>query len=343
MSVLDPLQRWRDWFPIPQPSGQIAPVRWILLEGNRNAVTAALLSFVFTALIVIGSLWTFEMANLVTETPAVQTILDTLLSGIILLVSIVVSINSIVLSHDITSVETQENRLEAVMTFREKIGRLTESRDSPTDPGSFLSLMGDVISDRAEALEESVDSVDEEFAEEIQEYAAQITETAQRIDTSFPDKVSGAEFGVLWLGLDLDYGAHMNRSHNLQSTYDSTLPDDAKERIDDLNQALQLFATGKEYFKTLYYSQEVSELSRTLLVISLPAILINASAILAINARVLPDFWLLGLPPILTFVAAVFTISLTPYVILTAYMLRLATVAKRTTAAGPFSLTAGPQ
>ena len=53
---------------------------------------------------ILGTIWTFEMSRILTETPAVQTILTSLLSGNILLVSIVVSINSIVLSHDITSV-----------------------------------------------------------------------------------------------------------------------------------------------------------------------------------------------------------------------------------------------
>jgi hypothetical protein len=339
MSIVNRLQKWRDWFPIPQSDGRVAPIRWVLLEGNRNAVTAALLSFVFTALILIGSLWTFEMADLVTETSAVQTILDTFLSGIILLVSIVVSINSIVLSHDITSVKTQENRLEATMNFREDIGRLTDSAKNPTDPASFLTLMSKVLAERVDALEDCVEGTDEEYAEELQEYATRVAETAQRIDAAFTDNVSGAEFGVLWLGLEIDYGEYMNRSHSLQTGFESTLSEDTTERLEDLNRAFQLFTTGKEYFKTLYYSQEVSELSRTLLVISLPTIIVNASAILAINARLLPDFWLFGLPPILTFVAAVFTISLTPYVILTAYMLRLATVAKRTTAAGPFSVT----
>lgn len=339
MSIFESLQHWRDWFPVPGPSGRFAPVRWVLLEGNRNAVTAALLSFVFAALMGVGQLWTFEMAGLVKETPAVQTILDTLLSGMILLVSIVVSINSIVLSHDITSVRTQENRLEATMTFRESIGRLTDTGENPTDPASFLSLMSKVISERATALEASLEDSDEEFTAEVQEYVTQITETADRVDTAFTDTVTGAEFGILWLGLELDTGEYMNRSQSLQASSDNMLSADTNERLDELIEAFELFTTGKEYFKTLYYSQEVSELSRTLLVVSLPAILINASAILAINAQAVPEFWVLGLPPILIFVAAIFTISLAPYVILTAYMLRLATVAKRTTAAGPFSLT----
>jgi len=40
----------------------------------------------------------------------------------------------------------------------------------------------------------------------------------------------------------------------------------------------------------------------------------------------------------MSFVATVFTIALAPFLVLTAYMLRLATVAQRTAGAGPFSL-----
>jgi len=82
----------------------------------------------------------------------------------------------------------------------------------------------------------------------------------------------------------------------------------------------------------------VSQLSRGLLVVALPAILVNSSAILAISAQILPDIWLFGLPPLLTFVAVVFTVSLAPFLVLTSYMLRLSTVARRTAATGPFSL-----
>jgi hypothetical protein len=112
--------------------------------------------------------------------------------------------------------------------------------------------------------------------------------------------------------------------------------------LDGLIEAFELFAIGKEYFKTLYYTQEVSRLSQTLLVITLPAILINASTILAINAGLLPDFWFLGLPPLQGFVAATFTISLAPYLVLTAYMLRLSTVARLTSSAGIFTLNSKP-
>ena len=337
MSVADRYWNLRDWFPLPRRNGRFYVIRWVLLEANRLAVTGALLTFMFSALMAVGWIWPFEMQQVLTETPAVQTILSSLLSGIILLVSIVVSINSIVLSHDITSMDAQESRIHGVMEFRRDIGDLTESGESPTDPASFLSLMASVIHDRATAVQDASTGSDEELARDIQKYVDEVLKTVEPLDHQ-SDSASGAEFGILWLGLEADYGTFMDRSRMLRSSHGGELSETFGERLDGLVQAFQLFAVGKEYFKTIYYTQEVSQLSRTLLVISLPSILVTATAILAINAQLLPEVWVFGFPPLMSFVATVFTVALAPFLVLTSYMLRLSTVAQRTAGAGPFSV-----
>jgi len=337
VSVADRLRRWRDWLPVPTAGLRPRLARWVLLEGHRLAVTGALVTFVYVTITLVGTVWTFEMQELLTETPTVENLLDTFLSGIILLVSIVVSINSIVLSHDITSVGTQEDRIEGIMEFRRDIGGLTESGQRPSDPSSFLSLLSDVIDERAAKFEATLDGTDEEFTEAAQSYTDAIESTIGRLGAI--EESGGAEFGVLWMGLEIDYGTHLDRSRAFEEAYGDRMCEEAREELHELIRTLELFAIGKEYFKTLYYSREVSQLSRTLLVVSLPAILINSSAVLAINAEIFPEVWLFGLPPLTSFVATVFTISLVPYVILTSYMLRLATVARRTATGGLFSLT----
>jgi len=334
MKIRARLREWRGWFPVPQEDGRPWLVRWVLLDANRLAVTGALLTAVFATIVIVGELYTFEIQRLLVETGAVQTILNTLLSGIILLVSVVVSINSIALSHDITSLQQQEDRVKSIVEFREEVSQLAGIDERPTDPGSFLSLMADIIQDQTAALKDVADVGDEDLVREIEEYTETITETAEQLTESS----HGAEFSVIWLGLEVDYTPHLDRSRSLRAEYGNQLSADVDERIDDLVRSFQLFATGKEYFKTLYYTQEVSQLSRTLLVVSLPAILITVVTILAINAELLPDFWLLGLPPLLVFVASTFAIALVPFLVLTSYILRLATVARRTATAGPFSL-----
>jgi hypothetical protein len=336
MSLVPEIRRWRDWFPTPDAEGEFGVVRWVLLEANRLAVTGALLTFVFVSFILLGMIWTIEMQTVLTETSAVQTLLNTLLSGMILLVSIVVSINSIVLSHDMVSVSSQEDRVRGASDFRWDLSEHTRADENPSQPTAFLKVMSRTISERAQALDD--DLVDSEHAaiDELRRHAASVTESADRL--ADVEKTGGAEFAVLWKGMEFEYGTQMERTRSLKSTHYGDSSGDVPERLDRLLEAFELFATGKEYFKTLYYTEEVSKLSQTLLVISLPAILINATTILAINARVLPDFWLLGIPPLQTFVAAAFTVSLAPYLVLTAYMLRLSTVARLTASAGIFSL-----
>ncbi len=123
MSIATRLRRLRDWFPVPDETGEIKLIRWTLLEANRLALTGALLTIVFVTFMGVATVWTFEMQKLLTETETVQTLLNTFLSGMILLISIVVSINSIVLSHDIASVE---DRIHAVIGFQESLGELSE-------------------------------------------------------------------------------------------------------------------------------------------------------------------------------------------------------------------------
>jgi hypothetical protein len=323
------------WLPIDRDG--FHPRQWFLLEGNRFAVIAALLLLVFTANLVIGTLWTFEMQQLLTETSAVQTLLNTLLSGIILLVSIVVSISAIVLSYDITSLDSQDSRMEAAMEFRREVDRLTDDRDSPTDPASFIETMTDVIRVRAETLADATENSEDEFAESLREYTEDVMNTVDSVGGSVTQAERG-EFSALWEGLRVEYGPHLNRSDRISSEHADRFSDEYSQKFEELVTAFRLFATGKEYFKTLYYTREISQLSRVLLLISLPMVLVVASSTLAIEAHLLPDFWFLGLPPLLTFVSFVITIALAPFITLTAYMIRIATVAKRTASAGPFAI-----
>jgi len=334
MKLAPGVRRWRDWFPVPKKNGQVNLSRWVILEANRMAVTGALLTFVFSGFIILSMVWTFEMQDLLNDTSAVQTILNTFLSGMILLVSIVVSINSIVLSHDMSSVSNQGTRIDGAAKFRRNLSKLTEPGEDPSEPTSFLRVMSRTIQERAQRLDDDIDGMESDLVEEVEEHAASLADAADQLGAI--ENTTGAEFAVLWKGMEFEYGTQLERSHSLKTTHGSSR--EVEDRFNRLIEALKLFAIGKEYFKTLYYTQEVSRLSQTLLLITLPAILLNATTILAINAGVLPEFWFFNIPPLQTFVAATFTISLAPYLVLTAYMLRVAAVARLTSSADIFSL-----
>lgn len=335
MGVSDYFRGWRSWFPVPTEDNEIKLIRWLLLDANRYAVTGALLTMTFVSILVIGSLWTLEMRLLLTETQTLQMILNSFLAGIILLVSIVVSINSIVLSYDITHIDTQEDHVIGMMDFQRRVRRISGAEEVPTDPHSFLLVMAETIQQEANNIVDDIEGLDEAFSEEIQEYLEQITGTSKHIETSASD-IGGGKFGALWIGFETDFGPMVTRSREITARYEDDLSERGTDHFENLIEALELFAIGREYFITLYYTREIAELSRTLLVVSLPAIVVTASAIFAIDAQLVPEVGVFGLPPLMTFVALSMVIALAPFIVLTAYMLRVATVAQRTANAGPF-------
>ncbi|MXR20803.1 hypothetical protein [Halobacterium bonnevillei] len=337
MSLADHVPRIRDWVPVPVRGTGFSPVRWVLLEANRRAIVGALSTFTIVAFIVFGRAWTFEVQALLTETNSVQTILNTLLGGIILLVSVVVSINSIVLTHDITAISTQRERIEGTSEFRREIGHVAEGEFAPTNPSAFLTVMLRVIRHRANDLEKASGGLDEEISANVEEFADDVATTIKQLEVQLDD-VSGADFGVLWLGLEADFAKHVNDLQAFGVGHRHEMTDEQAEPFHALMEAFELFETGREYFKTLYYTREISELSQTLLAISLPAILVTSWTILAIDAGRVPSISVFGLPPLQVFLAASFTVSLAPYLTLTSYVLRTATVARRTASGGPFLL-----
>lgn len=325
MGIVETLRRHRDWFPFPKYHYRPKFVRWVLLEGNRLAVTGLLVTVVYVTILSSGMIWTFEMQRILTETSTVENILDTYVSGMILLVSIVVSINSIALSQDITSVDTEQNRANATMEFRQNLGSLTEGGSTPSNPSNFMSLISEAVIDQTKEVVKSANGRDEEYEQDVREFTTAVTDDLEPL---LRIEADGSQYSNLWKAMQFDYGSHLDNSHTIQNIYQETLTESDEKEFQELTDTIQLFSIGRDYFKSLYYTRESAQLSRLLLIVALPSIIITSTAILAINAQLFPTITVLGLPPLQIFVATVFTIALIPYLILTAYMLRLSTVAK---------------
>lgn len=336
MNLLQKLRGFRGWFPVPDRSGRPRLWRWLLLDGNRIAVAGSLLTVVFTSLLIIATLWSFEMAVLLTETSTVENILNTFLSGIILLVSVVVSINSIFLSQDMASVNQQKSRVEGVDEFWQRINELSETGESPSTFESFLEVVTVIIQRNITQIAEVADELDEEVQGDLPEYTESVIRTFDQIE--WDNEAEVADFVLLWSTLEINYGHLLDDAYAFRNEVPEDCPESYKSSLDSLIEAFQLFAVGREYFKTMYYTTEVSRFSQVLLVVSLPSVIVTSSAILAISAGLLPDYWLFGLPPLHSFVAATFTVALVPYIVLTSFVLRLSTVARLTNTEGLVSL-----
>ncbi|WP_276298877.1 hypothetical protein [Halorussus lipolyticus] len=319
--------------------------QWVLLRGKRMWVALALLSGVLLVLLGTSLVRPWNLQDLLQNTSTVQTLFSALLSGSILLVSIVVSINSIVLSEEITDIETQRERIDASVRYRGQIEEFIESDVSPARPAEFLRSILKVVDRQAEGIAAIAEQGDnDEFADEAKIFSEEVSKEAEKAG----ETLSGSNFGsfkVLLAGLDYDYSWQLHVARRFKRKYGHCLSDDQQAAIDDLVETLKVFATGREYFKSLYYKREFSRLSARLLYVSLPTIVYISYVMLALHS---PEFvpteeiWLVSekfsMAPLTMFVAFSYTIALAPYVVLTSYVIRAMTVTLQTLASGPFVL-----
>ncbi|WP_135823909.1 hypothetical protein [Halorussus ruber] len=330
------------------PSSPYKRVRqWVLLRGKRMWVAFAILVGVLFVLLATSILRPWNLQELLSNTSTVQTLFSALLSGSILLVSIVVSINSIVLSEEITDIESQRERIDASVRFRGQIEEYIESDVSPARPAEFLRTILKVIDRQAEGITAIAQEGDnDEFADEAKIFSEEVSKEAEKAG----ETLSGANFGsfkVLLAGLDYDYSWQIHVARRFKRKYGDCLGDDQQEAIDDLVETLKVFATGREYFKSLYYKREFARLSARLLYVALPTVVYISYVMLAIHSPsspLVPTDELriftkgVSMVPLTMFVAFSYTVALAPYVVLTSYVVRAMTVTLQTLASGPFVL-----
>ena len=98
-----------------------------------------------------------------------------------------------------------------------------------------------------------------------------------------------------------------------------------------------MFGPAREHIKTLYFQWELINLSRYILYAAIPALLVSGIMITFVDATTFTGE-ILGIETLLWVVAITFTTTLVPFFLLTSYILRIATAAKRTLAIGPLIL-----
>jgi len=317
--------------------------QWLLLTGSRLRVAAVLLGLVFVSLFVLATIRPIEVRALLTETDAAKTLFSSLLSGAILLVSIVVSINSIVLSQEITDIESQQERIAASVQYRQHIEEFIEADVTPARPAEFLTTVLYAISRQTARLQQIArERSIEAFERQVEDVADEVGDEIEQARNILKDAQVGS-FNVLLAGLNYDNSGQLHAVRSVKLDFESDLDEDAREALEDLIETLQHIATAREYFKSLYYKRELARLSSLLLYVSLPVIVFMSYVILALDANLFPELSGLGVSPLLVSFIFAYTVSPTPFVVLTAYVVRASTVTMRTLAAGPFILQSGSE
>jgi hypothetical protein len=300
-------------------------------------VAGGLLSGVFLAMLVLGVLDPSPLQQSVAASDPNETLFQAYVTAIVTGVTLVVTLNQLVLSQELGPVGDQRSRMEDAMQFREDVEDVLDAPVSPPEPASFLQELIEETCSRAEDLDSAVeDSRDEELKDQIHDYVGGLTGNADAVS----DRLEDAEFGsydMLSAVLDFNYSWKIFLARRIRNKHQDSLTDGARDAFDDLEEVLKFFGPAREHFKTLYFQWELVDLSRAMLYSAVPALVVASSMIVYYDARAVPGATL-GISNDILVTSFAVTVSTIPFMLLLSYILRIATVAKRTLSIGPFVL-----
>lgn len=291
-------------------------------------------------LLVVGAVVAAPGTGALSAGDPVETLFQALVTAIITGVTLVLTVNQLVLSQELGSLADQRDRLQGAMEYREDADEFVEGGVSPAEPGAFLQYLVTSIGRRGSRLAEAVDRAaggEGADATSAADYARSVAERAQ----SVLDRLSGrhfGDFGMLWAALHYDYSRQIQEGRSLLEDPDADLPGQAREGVREIVRGLILFASVREHFKTLYFERDLIDLSRALLALAVPALIVAVLVLLYFDAGAFPPDTILGASGAVWTVSVATTVAVAPFALLLSFILRIATVARRTLAAGPFVL-----
>ncbi|WP_240479612.1 hypothetical protein [Haloprofundus marisrubri] len=314
-----------------------ASLFWLLLSANRWVIVIALALVVFGSFMLFGVLKPVLLRSVMETSDMVETVFSGLVGAIITSTTLVVSINQLVLSQEIGSLGTQRSRMDTTMDFYhntdEMFGEIT-----PASPAVFLRRLIETSEERAHALRDAVaDSSNSELKSEVDLYVEDLEGNAQ---TAY-DELEGSDFGsfdVISPALDFNYARKMYDIRRLGDKFGDELTNAQRTAVREMLEAVTMFGPVREYIKVLYIQWSLVKLSRAILYASIPALIVAGGMVVFVDQGTFTGA-ILGFDTMLWVVSAAFALSVTPFLVFTAYVLRLATIAKQTLTVGPLILS----
>lgn len=121
-------------------AGESRAKLWLLLEADRWLVTGVLLAIVFLTLVGVGYL-SPAAEHAIRTSDSVDTLFQGFLTATITGVTLVLTLNQLVLSQELGAVTDQRDRMEGAMEFRQDAADVIQAPVSPSRPAQFLRAL----------------------------------------------------------------------------------------------------------------------------------------------------------------------------------------------------------
>ncbi|MDG5758471.1 hypothetical protein QA600_03860 [Natronococcus sp. A-GB1] len=249
-------------------------------------------------------------------------------------ITVVLAINQLILSEEFGTTGAFFERIEETADFRKSIEAHTGIRPSPAEPPALLRTLVEAKRRTALGLRNVCADGDPDLHEDVEEF---VSTTLQR-DDDVIDALEEVTFGTFELiSVILHYNDPWQRQEirKIREYHRFELSDAADDQLGRLENLLGDIHVARQYFKTVYMQQELADLSKILLYVGFPTLLAGAFVVLSYRNLLALELH----PYVYVVVAATITALFSPFAVLLACVLRIATIARRTAADfGPFVL-----
>ncbi|MBV0925883.1 hypothetical protein KTS45_16905 [Halomicroarcula limicola] len=302
---------------------------WVFFNGDRALLAGliGLATFLSLSVVHVVGLISFDYS-------AGMTRLSTgIVAGEFSLLTIALSINQLIISQETGPAGQIQQRLDGMMDFRQRFERATEVDTTPSEPVEMLSVLADSTLDEIARLNTAKSEITEpELRDLIEEYC---DTTDQNIENLKRDLSGSGPFNALSGAITDNYGWHAHLARMILAEYGDSLSDEASDSLESITELMKVFSIARAHFKTLYTRRELGKASRLILAVGIPGLLsgVVLNTIYGSNGvTTVPD-------PLLPLTAILLiTIASLPIAFLASYILRTATVARRTANIGPMVL-----
>lgn len=309
---------------------------WFLIDANRWFVTGVILVAAYLVMLLVHVFGPSSSQKLIT-TNGISSLFGSMVIAVVTSVTLVLTISQYVLAEEIGPLGDQRNRMSNEVNFREDVEETGDIGVAPADPSRFLRTLIEISDTHARQIVDTVsESPNADQLDEITEFADGLIEHSQKVSGELEEAEFGS-FQTLLPVLDYNYSWKIFAARTLRNKYAESISEDTDEAFDGLLDSLRFFGPAREHFKTLYVQWEIINISRAVLYGAMPTLAIAGYMVLEFDAAKMTGTTV-GISTAYLVVSAVYVLTLIPFAVLLAHLLRVLTVMKRTLAIGPFIL-----
>ncbi|MFC7216337.1 hypothetical protein ACFQO4_19965 [Saliphagus sp. GCM10025334] len=267
----------------------------------------------------------------------ISSLFGSMVIAVVTSVTLVLTISQYVLAEEIGPLGEQRDRMSNEVDFREAVEETGDIGVAPADPARFLRTLIEISDTHARQIADTVsESPNADQLDEITEFVDGLIEHSQKISADLEEAEFGS-FQTLLPVLNYNYSWKIFAARTLRNKYAESISEDTDQAFGRLLDSLRFFGPAREHFKTLYVQWEIINISRGVLYGAMPTLAVAGYMVLEFDAAKMTGT-IAGISTAYLVVSAVYVLTLIPFAVLLAYLLRVLTVMKRTLAIGPFVL-----